>query len=126
MKAMFKIALAASAISLFSVSSALADSVWYQIMPVPNAPECKVLADSSGTPIQRRFDKGGARIYAIGGKACPANFPGNGEATISKARSITLDGNFARIITKTRKYVVSRAGSGNRYDFSTFKLDAPK
>jgi TPR repeat protein len=37
--------------SLFFVSSALSDSVWYQIMPVPNAPECKVLANLSGTPI---------------------------------------------------------------------------
>jgi hypothetical protein len=120
-----KIVLSASVISLLCASSALADSPWYQIMPVPNAPECKVLADASGTPIQRRFDKGGARIYAIGGKACPASFPGNDEATISKARSITLDGNFARIITKTRKYVVSRAGSGSRYDFSSFKLDVP-
>ncbi len=34
---------------------------------------------------------------------------------ISKVRSSTLDGNFARSITKTRKYVVSRAGNGNRY-----------
>ncbi len=103
--------------------SAHADSPWYQLLPVPNAPECKVLADPRGQPIQRRFDKGGARIYAIGGKACPPSFPGNDYAKISTARTITMDGNFARIITKTRKYVVSRSGSGNHYDFSSFKLD---
>jgi len=107
----------------FSETCALAASQWYQLLPVPNAPGCKVLADPNGRPIQQRYESGGARMYAIGGKACPQRFPGESYATISTARSITTDGNFARIITKTRKLVVTRAGTGNNYTFAINKLD---
>ncbi|MEK1895464.1 MAG: hypothetical protein AAAB20_19700 [Rhizobium sp.] len=121
---MLRLFLVVSALLSLSVPYALADSPWYRIIPVPNAPGCKVLADPNGRPIQQRYEKGGARIYAIGGKACPEKFPGESYATISTARSITTDGNFARIITKTRKLVVSRGGTGNHYQFAINKLDA--
>ncbi|MBZ9793054.1 hypothetical protein K9B32_23605 [Rhizobium sp. 3T7] len=123
---MLRLFLAASALLSLSVPGVLADSPWYQIIPVPNAPGCKVLADASGRPIQQRYEKGGARIYAIGGKACPEKFPGESYATISTARSITTEGNFARIITKTRKLVVTRGGTGNNYTFAINKLDVPR
>ncbi|MDQ0559254.1 hypothetical protein QO004_001032 [Rhizobium mesoamericanum] len=123
---MLRLFLVASTLLSLSVPSALADSPWYRIIPVPNAPGCKVLADANGRPIQQRYEKGGARIYATGGKACPQKFPGESYATISTARSITTDGNFARIITKTRKLVVSRGGTGSNYTFAINKLDIPR
>lgn len=121
---MLKLFFVASSILACSTCCVSAASPWYQLLSVPNAPGCQVLADPGGRPIQQRYNSGGARIYAVGGKACPKKFPGEDYATISTARSISLDGNFARIITKTRKLVVSRTGSGNRYEFSAFKLDA--
>ncbi|MBB3319108.1 MULTISPECIES: hypothetical protein [unclassified Rhizobium] len=123
---MLKLVLVASAVLSLSAPVVLADSPWYRIVPVPNAPGCKVLADPSGRPIQQRYESGGARIYAIGGKACPERFPGDNYATISTARSITTDGNFARIITKTRKLVVTRGGTGSNYTFAINKLDVPR
>ncbi|WP_431323903.1 hypothetical protein [Rhizobium sp. YTU87027] len=123
---MLRLFLVACALLSLSVPNVLADSPWYRIIPVPNAPGCKVLADPSGRPIQQRYEKGGARIYAIGGKACPEKFPGENYATISTARSITTDGNFARITTKTRKLVVTRGGTGNNYTFAINKLDVPR
>ncbi|OWV97499.1 hypothetical protein ATY81_08755 [Rhizobium sp. R72] len=123
---MSRLFLVTSALLSLSVSNVFADSPWYRIIPVPNAPGCKVLADAGGRPIQQHYEKGGARIYAIGGKACPDKFPGENYATISTARSITTDGNFARITTKTRKLVVTRAGTGSNYTFAINKLDVPR
>ncbi|EPE94413.1 hypothetical protein [Rhizobium grahamii] len=123
---MFKLVLVASATLSLSAAVGLADSPWYRIIPVPNAPGCKVLADANGRPIQQRYESGGARIYGLGGKACPERFPGENYATISTARSITTDGNFARIVTKTRKLVVTRGGTGSNYTFAINKLDVPR
>ncbi len=123
---MLRLSLVASALLSLSVLSAFGDSPWYRMIPVPNAPGCNVLADPSGRPILQRYEKGGTRMYGIGGKACPEKFPGIDSAKISIARSITTDGNFARITTRTRKLVVTRAGTGSNYQFAVNKLDVPR
>jgi hypothetical protein len=111
---------------LFFVSSALSDGIWYQIMPVPNAPECKVLANLSDTPIQRRFDKGGARIYAIGGTACPDSFSGNDEARYRRSAPAPLTV-ISRGASPRRVNMSSAApATAIAINFYTFKLDAFK
>ncbi len=89
---MLRLSLVVSVLLSLSVPYAFADSPWYRLFRYQTRRSCKVLADPNGRPIQQRYETGGARIYAIGGKACPKKFPGESYATISTARSITTDG----------------------------------